>query len=1814
MPIYTPTTSSDSDGESRKMELLFFSNEFPRDDLQDLFRRLHSHSKDKHHLILARFINEATWAIKDEVRRLPTELKRLIPPFETILSWAEDTGLREGLICGAVDGVLLVMVQLATYIGYAESHPEELSEFANTCLAGLGVGLLASTAVSLSSTLADLPLAGADAVRLAFRMGIHVLSVSENLEARDLSESPDTWAYVVHNVDPIAAQKELDSIHSQDWIPDTGKIFVSAISRTSVTVSGPPARLKAMFNKSGFFRGSKFIALPVYGGLCHAPHIYDPQDVQNIVHSSALNAISAKSCPVMPVYSTSTGLPYSAKNAVELLECVISELLTQAICWDHVIRGVVDRVRSTVTSESVLYCFGNSMPLNDLSAALKSSMPHLEVSINNLIPWISQVIPRDTTPRSTAQSKLAIVGMSCRLPGGAINTEKFWELLEKGLDVSRQIPADRFDIATHYDPTGKQLNKSMTQYGCFIDEPGLFDAPFFNMSPREVQVVDPQMRLSLVTAYEALERAGYVGNRTAATQLQRIGTYYGQAADDYREVNQNQEVSTYYIPGGCRAFGPGRINYFFKFAGPSYSIDTACSSGLAAIEVACQALWNGDVDTAVAGGVNVLTNPDGFAGLCNGHFLTKGHNACKTWDATADGYCRADGIGSIIMKRLEDAEADNDNILGVILGAGTNHSAEAVSITHPHAGHQAYLSRQVLRQSGVDPLDVSYVELHGTGTQAGDHEEMQGILDVYAPLAKRRSKDQPLHIGAVKANVGHSESAAGTTALIKVLLMLQKNAIPPHIGIKTEINPRFPRDFDKRNLHITSEITPWPQVPGTGKRRIAAVNNFGAAGGNTTMILEEAPMRDSFIRIDPRQTHIIAVSAKTKGSLAGNIERLIAHLDKHPDINIADLSYTTTARRYQHSHRVTISTSDVANLKKQLTSRLEKINLIKPIGNSGPPPIAFAFTGQGASYKSMSLELYSDVCTFREHIQHLDSLARGLGFPSFIPALDGSHPKDHAHSPVVTQLALVCTEIALAKYWASLGVKPDIVIGHSLGEYAAMHVAGVATASDTIFMVGRRAQMLQERCTIGSHTMMAVRASLPQIAESSGGKPYTIACVNSPLDSVLSGTKEEMDEVTVPLEQAGYRCIKLDVAFAFHSEQTDPILDDFETILKTGVLFQEPKLPVISPLLGKVVFDGKTLNAKYVRRATREAVDFLSALENAQKISTISDETIWIEIGPHPVCTGFVKSTIPSTELAIPSMRRGDDNWKTIAESMAALHLTGVEINWSEFHRPFESRLRLLDLPTYAWNDKNYWLQYQGDWCLTKGNSFYEAEKEAARAKAASKTSPSSAIQTSTVQQIIEESFNNSAGTVVMQSDLMQPDFLAAAHGHRMNNCGVVTSSIHGDIAYTLGGYLYRKLHPKAKDVSMNIANLVVTKGLVAQSNNKMPQLIQVTARTADDHSNGVDLTWQNVDNDGNIHEPFATANVFFGDAAEWLSSWSPVAHLIQSRIEALERLAAEGTANRFSRNMAYTLFASNLVDYAEKYRGMQSVVMHELEGFADVQLTTKEGGVWTVPPYFIDSVAHLAGFIMNCSDVMDAQNNYCVTPGWKSMRLAKSLVPGAKYRSYVKMIPTIEDPTNFFGDVYVMQDGVIVGMVSGIQFRRYPRILLSRFFSPPDKMAAMEGTPKAAATHPPRVSATAASKANTPEPKQTHSRHESGPGSESERSKPVPATNLPDVASAPSKDARPAASDAAGPSVESAAASDSIAAKALVLIAKEAALEISDLEDEVSFGNLGIDSLMSLVIAEKFRKDLDVKVSSSLFLDYPTIGDLRKWLEEYYS
>jgi iterative type I PKS product template protein len=399
----------------------------------------------------------------------------------------------------------------------------------------------------------------------------------------------------------------------------------------------------------------------------------------------------------------------------------------------------------------------------------------------------------------------------------------------------------------------------------------------------------------------------------------------------------------------------------------------------------------------------------------------------------------------------------------------------------------------------------------------------------------------------------------------------------------------------------------------------------------------------------------------------------------------------------------------------------------------------------------------------------------------------------------------------------------------------------------------------------------------------------------------------------------------------------------------------------------------------------------------------------------------------------------------------------------------------------------------------------------------------------------------------------------------------------------------------------MNITNLEVLKGLVARKKPNMPQLIQVSATTRDIYSHTVELKWHNVLSDGTIDGPFASANICYGDAAEWLQSWVPITHLVQGRIQGLERMAEEGIATRFSHNMAYQLFANNLVNYSKKYRGMTSVVLHEFETFADVVLSTETSGTWTVPPFFIDSVAHLAGFTMNVSNAVDTKENFCVTPGWSSMRFARPLVAGGKYRSYTKMIPTLNDSSIYTGDVYIFQGDMIMGMVGGIKFRRYPRILLNRFFSAPDEgVTEAHGTAPAPPSKPAQVTAQPEVVEAKPVALLTKATPELPPTSASQ----VVIPSSINMTQAPN----------ANSSRDASSQSDTTATKAMRLIAKEAALELTALVNEASFTSLGVDSLMSLVIAEKFREELGITVGGSLFLEYPTISDLRAWLEEYYN
>jgi acyl transferase domain-containing protein len=690
------------------------------------------------------------------------------------------------------------------------------------------------------------------------------------------------------------------------------------------------------------------------------------------------------------------------------------------------------------------------------------------------------------------------------------------------------------------------------------------------------------------------------------------------------------------------------------------------------------------------------SNPDMHAGLSRGHFLSPTGN-CKTFDDGADGYCRGEAVVTIILKRLGDAQIDQDPVQACIRAIATNHSAEAESITRPHVGAQQELFEHLLTTTGLRAQDISYVEMHGTGTQAGDAGETTSVVETLAGLTSQglpvRPTTHPLHIGAAKSNVGHGEAAAGVTSLAKVLLMLKHSTIPPHCGIKTKLNHRLP-DLQARNTFISRKGTAW-QRPINGKRTVL-LNNFSAAGGNTALILEDAPEVEGFRQQDSRKYHIVAVSAKTPPSLTENIRNLIAWIDAQDAADtllLPRLSYTTTARRIHLRHRVAVTGSSLAHIRSALQDHLRR----RENGDNGAlvpvkgPEYVFAFTGQGSPFAGMGADLYSHFGAFRSDIQRYDELCKQMGFPSIRSMFESTKTFDTA-TPTVLQLTHVCFQMALARLWSSFGLTPKAVVGHSLGEYAALYTSGALSQADVINLVGRRAQLMEQHLTPGTHAMLVAFTNEECVAQvlASAGKRYEISCRNGFDNIVLGGTSEEMEEARILLEADGVRCIPLNTPYAFHTSQVDAILDYF-TPVASGAEIGVPQTPVISPTYGDVLRSSWDFSNDYFVQHCRRPVDMVRSLTAAKEQGLINDSVIAIEIGPAPIVSSVVKEVAGSAAMhTFASIRKGRDTWELLTQALSKMYSLGATIDWSRYHSDFAGCQQVLELPAYSWSLKNY--------------------------------------------------------------------------------------------------------------------------------------------------------------------------------------------------------------------------------------------------------------------------------------------------------------------------------------------------------------------------------------------------------------------------------------------------------------------------------------------------------------------------------------------
>ncbi|PON26658.1 hypothetical protein TGAM01_v204668 [Trichoderma gamsii] len=1705
----------------------------------------------KNNPYLTLFTDRVNVALRQEVARLTIAERQWFPAFSSIQNLVA-RGLKKDKNA-ALDSTLTTIYQICAFINYFGDCDEIYPSHPNNYVSGLCIGTLAAAAVGSSKSLGELVQAGVDAVRVSLQIGL-LAARTAALFGHKKSNGSSYWSHVVAESQyPLAlAEKAIAAYRDSSMIPPLSSPYVSAKGQNSWTVSGPPETVQKFLESSQFLETPKSTPISVHAPY-HAPHIFAAKDVEQILQD--VGSVSDLSSKIPFISSSSSGSTLEDSCFRDLLYHAIESILVLPLDIRDAAANVQKTLKKASSTGQYILC---PVATNACPSFKASFSPELSKRVA-IADKIMESIAADAGSKSSravkpSDAKIAIIGMSGRFPEAA-DVEEFWNLLYQGLDVHRRVPEDRYNAEKYYDPTGKTKNTSKILHGCWINEPGLFDAKFFNISPKEAEQSDPGQRMALTTAYEALEMAGIVADRTPSTQRDRVGVFYGMTSDDYREVSCGQNVDTYFIPGGNRAFTPGKVNYFFKYCGPSVSVDTACSSSLAAIHLACNAIWRNECDTAVAGGTNVMSNPDSFVGLDRGHFLAREGN-CKTFDDAADGYCRADAVGTIVLKRLDDAIADHDPILGVILGAHTNHSAESVSITRPHCGAQEEIFSKLLTETGVPPNQVSYIEMHGTGTQAGDATEMASVLSCFAP-SYTRLPHESLHLGSTKANVGHSESASGVTALIKVLLMMEKNLIPPHCGIKGKINHKFPTDLEKRNVHIAMSATRWDRKRELNNIRRAFVNNFSAAGGNTALIMEDYPeLTTNSSQPDPRTAHVVTVSAKSISSLRGNLEKLRNFVQQKTgaDDFLRKLSYTTTARRMHHPFRVAIPAANC----EQLLSALNEMAKRDTHRRSEETPVAFAFSGQGAQYNAIGQHLLQ-YATFRKEIESYDILAQRHGFPSFMPLVDGSVAIDDLE-PLVVQLGTTCIQMALASFWIALGMKPAYVVGHSLGHYAALKVAGVLTASDTIYLVGMRARLLQEKCTIGSHEMLAVRSSVEGIRKHLDTSIHDVACINGPQDTVVSGRVADIENLSQMLTANNIKATRVNVPFAFHSAQVDPILDQLESIA-SNVTFHSPNIPVGCPLLGTTYQVGETpsLEAKHIRDHCREAVNFHGVLQSAKDDGLISAKTAWIELGPHSVCSTLLKANLGQDIIAVPSLMRNKDGWQVLASSLETLYCKGISINWDAYHEDFEACKEVLRLPAYSWDNKKYWIDYVYDWLLTRGDP---PPQPVAAAPA-----PISTFSTASVHRIVEEMINKEKINLTAECEFTSEKLHEVVFGHVVNGNRVCTSSLYSDFGLTLGNYILQKYRLDLEGYAVDIQDMTIHKPLVHKDGPAM--LLRVNVEHDMTNSRVAKMSIYSVDAKGKKTVDHAQCKLHFERPKIWQADWDSTQYYVERSIEWLKQKADQGHYSRLSSGVIYKLFSS-LVDYSNAYKGIQEAIINaeDYEATGLVQFQVDEGD-FQCNPMWIDSCGQLAGFLMN-GHAKTPKDQVFINHGWKSFRAVRKFHKDKTYRTYVRMRPM--EGTIYGGDVYIFDDEGVVAVCGDIKFQGISRKVLNSAMPPPKSTNEAQPRPRPTAAKEFPVKSTTS----------------------------VSLTQL-----SCHTEVEPLKLDAALKSASTASAARNPMHPIIAILSDEVGIPSASVQDDFVFADNGVDSLLSLKIAGRLREELGLELESTVFETCATVADL---------
>lgn len=877
---------------------------------------------------------------------------------------------------------------------------------------------------------------------------------------------------------------------------------------------------------------------------------------------------------------------------------------------------------------------------------------------------------RNTQGRGSINEPVAVIGVGCRFPGDIDGPERLWDFL-----------TEKKCAITAYPDRGFTNAGTFAESGGFLKDVAGFDNRFFDIPPDEALRMDPQQRLLLEVSWEALEHAGIIPE---SLRLSRTGVFVGVSSTDYVRLvsaSAQQKSTIWDNTGGSSSIIANRISYFLDIQGPSIVIDTACSSSLVAVHLACRSLSTWDCDIALVGGTNVLISPEPWGGFREAGILSQ-TGCCHAFDKSADGMVRGEGCGVIVLQRLSDARLEGRRILAILTGSAVNQDGKSNGIMAPNPSAQIGVLENACKSARVDPLEIGYVEAHGTGTSLGDRIEAHALGMVFG---RKRPGSGPLMIGSIKPNIGHLEGAAGIAGLIKAVLMVERGSLLPSGGF-TEPNPAIP--FTELGLRVVDELQEWPVVAGRPRR--AGVSSFGFGGTNAHVIVEEAGSVGADTvsgRADVGGSGGVVVawviSGKTASALAAQAGRLGRYVRARPALDVVDVGYSLVSTRSVFDHRAVVvgQTRDelLAGLAGVVAGRPEAgvvCGVGKPAGKT-----AFVFAGQGSQWLGMGSELYAAYPVFAEALDAVvDELDRHLRYP--LRDVIWGHDQDLLNTTEFAQPALFAVEVALYRLVMSWGVRPGLVLGHSVGELAAAHVAGALCLPDAAMLVAARGRLMQALPAGGA--MFAVQAREDEVAPMLG-HDVSIAAVNGPASVVISGAHDAVSAIADRLRGQGRRVHRLAVSHAFHSALMEPMIAEFTAVaaeLSVGL----PTIPVISNVTGQLVADDFA-SADYWARHIRAVVRFGDSVRSAH----CAGASRFIEVGPGGGLTSLIEASLADAQIvSVPTLRKDRPEPVSVMTAAAQGFVSGMGLDWASVFSGY--RPKRVELPTYAFQHQKFWL------------------------------------------------------------------------------------------------------------------------------------------------------------------------------------------------------------------------------------------------------------------------------------------------------------------------------------------------------------------------------------------------------------------------------------------------------------------------------------------------------------------------------------------